>query len=116
MKLRKEKKHINEEIADDINFNENNLRKYSYIAKDSSKRPDTFILKKEAEEVFNNALDKLPEPYRIVIHLKDIDGLSYGQIAEILDISTQAVKSRIHRARLVLRGDLSDYFTEWSKN
>jgi len=116
MKLRKEKRHINEQISDDISFTENNNKKFSYVAKDSSKRPDNFILKKEAEQVFNKALNKLPETYRLVIHLKDIDGFSYSQIANILDISTQAVKSRIHRARLVLRDDLSDYFNEWSKN
>lgn len=114
MKLRKEKRHINEEILEDINFVNNNTNNYSYIAKDSSKRPDKFLLRKEAEEVFNSSLNKLPETYRIIIHLKDIEGFSYNQIANILDISTQAVKSRIHRARLVLREELSEYFNEWS--
>ncbi len=114
MKLRKEKRHINEELSDDINFTENNINKFSYVAKDSSKRPDNYILKKEAEDVFNSALNNLPETYRLVIHLKDIDGFSYSQIANILDISNQAVKSRIHRARLVLRENLSEYFNEWS--
>ncbi len=116
MKLRKEKRHNNEVISDDINFSESNNKKFTYVIKDSSKRPDNLILRKEAEQVFNNALNKLPETYRLVIHLKDIDGFSYSQIANILETSTQAVKSRIHRARLVLREDLSEYFNEWSKN
>lgn len=116
MKIRKEKRHINEEISEDIIFDNGNTKKFVYVAKDSSKRPDDYILKKEAEQTFNNALNKLPETYRLVIHLKDIDGFSYSQIANILNISTQAVKSRIHRARLVLREDLSEYFNEWSGN
>ncbi len=116
MKIRKEKRHINEEISEDIIFDNGNKKKFVYVAKDSSKRPDDYILKKEAEQTFNNALNKLPETYRLVIHLKDIDGFSYSQIANILNISTQAVKSRIHRARLVLREDLSEYFNEWSGN
>lgn len=116
MKLRKEKKHNIEGLSEDINFSEDGVKSFKYVAKDSSKRPDTYLLKKEAEEVFNQQLNNLPETYRIVIHLKDIDGFSYNQIADILDISTQAVKSRIHRARLVLRDNLSDYFNEWRKN
>ena len=116
MKLRKEKKHNIEGLSEDINFSEDDVKSFKYVAKDSSKRPDTYLLKKEAEEVFNQQLNNLPETYRIVIHLKDIDGFSYNQIADILDISTQAVKSRIHRARLVLRDNLSDYFNEWRKN
>jgi len=116
MKLRKEKRHNNEVISDDVNYSENNNNNFTYIAKDSSKRPDVFLLRKESENEFNNALNKLPETYRLVIHLKDIDGFSYSQIANILEITTQAVKSRIHRARLELRNELSDYFHEWSEN
>ena len=115
MKIRKEKRHNNEEISDDVNYSESNT-KFAYVIKDSSKRPDKFVLNKEAEKEFNNALNKLPETYRLVIHLKDIDGLSYSEIANILDTTTHAVKSRIHRARLMLRKELSEYFNEWSVN
>jgi len=116
MKIRKEKRHNNEAISDDVNYTESNNNKFTYVIKDSTKRPDNFILRKEAEQEFNNALNKLPETYRLVIHIKDIDGFSYNQIANILETSTQAVKSRIHRARLVLREELSEYFNEWSEN
>ena len=61
MKLRKEKKHNIEELAEDINFSEDAVKSFKYIAKDSSKRPDTYLLKKEAEEVFNQHLNNLPE-------------------------------------------------------
>ena len=115
MKLRKEKRHNIETIAEDVNYNEDN-NKFSYIVEDSSKRPDDYYLSKEAEQEFNDALNKLPETYRLVIHLRDIDGFSYNEIANILETTTQAVKSRIHRARLILRKELSVYFNEWSEN
>ncbi|MGI9534044.1 MAG: RNA polymerase sigma factor [Thermodesulfobacteriota bacterium] len=113
MKLRSEKKYVNNQVIEDNNiFDENKIG--TYVPKDSSKRPDTFYMRKEAGEVFDNALNNLPESYRIIIHLKDIEGFSYIEIADILEISVQAVKSRIHRARLLLRESLSEYFTEWS--
>lgn len=116
MKLRKEKRHMNEEMVEDTRFIDNNGKNYSYVASDTSKSPDKFLMRKEAGEIFNDALNELPETYRIIIHLKDIEGLSYNQISDILEISVQAVKSRIHRARLILRKNLSDYFNEWSIN
>ena len=115
MKLRKEKKHNIETISEDVNYTEDN-NTFSHVIEDSSKRPDDYYLSKEAEQEFNNALNKLPETYRLVIHLRDIDGFSYNEIANILETTTQTVKSRIHRARLILRKDLSDYFNEWSEN
>ena len=116
MKLRKEKRHNNETISEDVNHSESSNNKFMYVVKDSSKRPDKFFMSKEAVQEFNNALNKLPETYRLVIHLKDIDGFSYSEIANILETTTQAVKSRIHRGRLKLREELSGYFNEWSKN
>ena len=113
MKLRSEKKYLHDLNLDDNNsFNENH--NYSYVPKDSTNRPDDSYLRKEATEVFENALSQLPESYRIVVHLKDIEGFSYFEISEILQISVQAVKSRLHRARLMLRDSLAEYFSEWS--
>ena len=114
MKLRSEKKYVNDQVIEENNvFEENRIG--SYVPKDTSKSPDTYYMRKEAGEVFEKALNDLPESYRIIIHLKDIEGFSYNEIADILEISVQAVKSRIHRARLLLRESLSDYFTEWSE-
>jgi RNA polymerase sigma-70 factor (ECF subfamily) len=56
------------------------------------------------------ALDKLPPEYRAVFVLRDIEGFSNAETGESLGISIAAVKSRLHRARLALRGMLSEYF------
>ncbi len=82
-------------------------------AKDWSSRPDFLIFSKEGLKVIEKAINELPEPYRIVFHLRDVEGLSNEEISNILDLTIPAVKSRLHRARLFLRDKLSDYFSEW---
>jgi RNA polymerase sigma-70 factor, ECF subfamily len=54
-------------------------------------------------------------PYRAVFHLRDLEGFTDYETAKALSLSVSAVKSRIHRARLVLRDKLSDYFYEQTK-
>ena len=56
------------------------------------------------------ALEKLPAEYRAVFILRDVEGFSNAEAGETLGISVAAVKSRLHRARLTLRGMLSSYF------
>ena len=58
---------------------------------------------KEAREIVLRALGRLDEEQRVVLVLRDIEGLSYQEIAEILDIELGTVKSRISRARAGLR-------------
>jgi RNA polymerase sigma-70 factor (ECF subfamily) len=54
-----------------------------------------------------HALDKLPEKFRLPVILKDIEGLSYDEIAEALECEVGTVKSRLSRARAMLRGILT---------
>jgi RNA polymerase sigma-70 factor (ECF subfamily) len=80
------------------------------ISRDWTSRPDEALFNKEAMEKVEAAVYELSEPYRVVFHLRDIEGLSNEETAEILGLSVPAVKSRLHRARLFLRDRLSDYF------
>ncbi|HSE83390.1 MAG TPA: sigma-70 family RNA polymerase sigma factor [Thermodesulfobacteriota bacterium] len=80
--------------------------------KDWSKLPDEVLLSKEAMEVIEGAVNELPLSYRVVFHLRDVEGLTNPEVAKVLDLSVTAVKARIHRARLFLRDKLSDYFYE----
>jgi RNA polymerase sigma-70 factor (ECF subfamily) len=73
-------------------------------------RPEEALLSKESREKMMEALDKLPPEYRAVFILRDIEGFSNAETGESLGISVAAVKSRLHRARLALRGMLSGYF------
>jgi RNA polymerase sigma-70 factor (ECF subfamily) len=67
------------------------------------------ILEKELGQVIRRYSESLPEKYRTVFALCDVQGLSYEETAGILDISIPAVKSRLHRARLNLRERLGRY-------
>lgn len=76
---------------------------------------DKIFLEREGMEQIEKAVSELPEKYRIVFHLRHVEGLSNPEVGKILDLSLPAVKSRLHRARLYLRDKLSDYYYEWSE-
>ena len=79
---------------------------------DWSTVPDDELLTAEAREEMDRAIAELPESLRSTFVLRDIHGLSGAETAEVLGITVQAVKTRLHRARLRLRDRLSDYFSE----
>jgi RNA polymerase sigma-70 factor (ECF subfamily) len=66
-------------------------------------------LQAELQSVLRGAIDQLPGEHRATFLLHDVDGLSNPEIAETLRIKPATVKSRVHRARLFLRGRLSVY-------
>ncbi|NIP30262.1 MAG: sigma-70 family RNA polymerase sigma factor [Candidatus Dadabacteria bacterium] len=116
MKLRTEKKHkYDYTLVDEKEYDENYYANMTYQATDSKYRPDLINYKKESFDLLEKSINNLSENYRVVIHLKDIEGMSIREISEILDISIQAVKSRIHRARLELKSILENQLFEWSK-
>lgn len=65
----------------------------------------------ELRQQITAELEKLDEDHRAVIVLKDIEAFDYQQIADILEVPLGTVKSRIHRARLMLRGRLKSAMT-----
>jgi RNA polymerase sigma-70 factor (ECF subfamily) len=68
--------------------------------------PDEVAEKEELRRIVTSAIEGLPEDQRIVITLRDIQGLSYDEIAEVLDCPAGTVKSRINRARQALKNVL----------
>ncbi|MGA2958243.1 MAG: RNA polymerase sigma factor [Thermodesulfobacteriota bacterium] len=77
---------------------------------DWTDRPEEALLSKESREKMLEALEKLPADYRAVFILRDMEGFSNAETGETLGLSVGAVKSRLHRARLTLRGLLQNYF------
>jgi len=74
--------------------------------------PEDDLLREEAREQMKLAINELPPTLRSVFVLRDIEGLSTAETAETLDLSESAVKSRLMRARLKLREQLSRYFSQ----
>jgi RNA polymerase sigma-70 factor (ECF subfamily) len=62
----------------------------------------------ELRRALEASLDALPEAYRTIFVLRDVEGLSTAEAAECLEVSEEVVKTRLHRARALLREDLFD--------
>jgi RNA polymerase sigma-70 factor, ECF subfamily len=74
--------------------------------------PDQPVLDAEQHRLIEQAVAKLPEGYRDPYVLADVEGLPNSEIAEMLELSVPAVKSRLHRARLMMRDALAPHFEE----
>jgi RNA polymerase sigma-70 factor (ECF subfamily) len=73
--------------------------------------PEELASRGETRDVVRNAISRLPEDYRIVLLLRDIEGLDTDETAAVLGIQAGAVKTRLHRARMALRETLETEFT-----
>lgn len=73
------------------------------LVADWSSTPESELLSGEAREILDQALERLPEHYRALLVLRDVEELSNEEVAEILGESVSSVKSRLHRARMALR-------------
>ena len=74
--------------------------------------PEEDLLSAESKKHLDKAIRSLPEKLRIVFILRDIEGLSIRETGETLDLTETAVKTRLLRARLNLREQLSSYYGE----
>jgi RNA polymerase sigma-70 factor (ECF subfamily) len=65
--------------------------------------PDAEVYRHEMQSALTAAIQQLPPQYRSVVLLRDIEELSTEEAAEILEVSTDVIKQRLHRGRLALR-------------
>jgi RNA polymerase sigma-70 factor (ECF subfamily) len=77
-------------------------------AADAVRSPETEVLESIPDEVVKSALEDLPEQFRMAVLLADIEGFSYKEIAEIMDVPIGTVMSRLHRGRKQLQKRLWD--------
>jgi RNA polymerase sigma-70 factor, ECF subfamily len=80
------------------------------FAEDWSKSPLATLENTEVKNRLKKAIDALPEKYKTVLILRDVEGMTIEEVMKILKISLPSLKSRLHRARLFLRNYLSKYF------
>jgi RNA polymerase sigma-70 factor, ECF subfamily len=82
---------------------------------DWSSLPDDLLLDSELREALAGAIGRLPEIYRSVVLLRDVEELTTEEAAEVLEISADSVKTRLHRGRLALRQEMDRYLQGKSK-
>jgi RNA polymerase sigma-70 factor (ECF subfamily) len=80
-----------------------NVAAAGVTAPSQPKRPDDHVEGLELEKIMQQAIAELDEDHRILIVLRDIEELSYDEIAAITELAEGTIKSRLHRARLALR-------------
>jgi RNA polymerase sigma-70 factor (ECF subfamily) len=76
---------------------------------DWSHLPEDEFMQSELKATLNRAIAELPDTYRSVLLLRDVEGLRSDETAEILDLSVDTVKQRLHRARLAVRATIDEY-------
>jgi RNA polymerase sigma-70 factor, ECF subfamily len=75
---------------------------------DSSESPESQAIRGELGQMLRTAVEALPETYRTVFVLREVEQLSTTETAESLGLSEEAVKTRLHRSRALLRRELQD--------
>ena len=108
MRLRKDRRHLYESIeegriGDDGAYTPRDFADWREI-------PSEALEQKELRKALTNALDSLPEKYRTVLILRDIQHLSITETAQVLGLSEANVKTRLSRARLQMRDALAPGF------
>jgi RNA polymerase sigma-70 factor (ECF subfamily) len=105
MKLRKDRRHLYDSIEEGQVTDDGN-----YVSKDFSdwrEIPSEALEQKELRNALTEALNSLPEKYRTVLILRDVQQLSIAETAQVLGISEANVKTRLCRARLQMRDVLA---------
>jgi RNA polymerase sigma-70 factor (ECF subfamily) len=74
--------------------------------------PLEILLSMEGKAKIEEAIDQLPVIYKSVVVLRDVEGFSLEEVASIVGVSIPAVKSRLHRARNIVRETLTSYYIE----
>jgi RNA polymerase sigma-70 factor (ECF subfamily) len=109
MLIRKKKPEINLEDARGEE-NDEDLKPTQIV--DWSALPEDELISGEGKRVLDNAIQTLPESMRVVFLLRDVEGLSIKETAEVLSLTETNVKTRLLRARMFLREQLSMYYGE----
>jgi RNA polymerase sigma-70 factor (ECF subfamily) len=90
---------------------DNNGQRPAYCIRDSAPTPQQALESREQELAIQEALGRLSSDHRSIVVLRDIEGFSYLEIADILSVSVGTVKSRLARARTDMKKSLIRYLS-----
>jgi len=86
------------------------------VSKVASGDPERTASGREFGKMVEQAIDELPEIYRAVLIMREVEGMTTEETASILDVQTDVIKTRLHRARASLRDAIEDRIGEQMKN
>ena len=107
MLIRKKKPQADLEESDEF---DENVRPTQFV--DWSALPENELLSGESQRTLDHAIQNLPDAQRLVFVLRDVEGLSIKETAEALNLTETNVKTRLLRARMFLREQLSTYYRD----
>ncbi len=96
-------------FVNDTNFEYGNEQDVIQNVQDDSKLSLQILEDNELKRIISRSISSLPEKYRVVLILRDIQKLPYEEISKIINRPIGTVKSRLNRARLMLREKMQDY-------
>src|SRR5215470_5000598 len=110
MKLRKLRSNKEQSLHAQIGFRAEESNHHQFDLTDWSGNPESLYGATELRQILENCLQKLQPGLRMVFFLRDIEGHSITETSGILNLTATAVKTRLSRARLLLREELTRYF------
>jgi RNA polymerase sigma-70 factor (ECF subfamily) len=99
-------------VSLDETYESEDGNKMERFVADTKHQPDTDLQRKELVAALESALEKIPQEFRQSVLLREVDGLSYEEIAAITNVELGTVKSRISRARTKIQKQMSGYLKE----
>lgn len=86
------------------------------LVNEENESGDDYTLRREVGMALEEAISKLPREYKAVFVLRDVDGLSSEEVSKILRLTIPAIKSRLHRSRLMVKRKLLKFYREYAAN
>jgi RNA polymerase sigma-70 factor (ECF subfamily) len=77
-----------------------------------ARQPEDKLLSQELQTRLETAIAHLPEKYRLVLLLRDVEGLNNEEVADTLGLTVPTVKARLHRSRMFVRDEIDRYFKQ----
>ena len=91
---------------------EDGTTKMERLIADHTTQPDTTLQRKELVTALTETLDRIPQEFRQSVLLREVDGLSYEEIAVLMKVELGTVKSRISRARTKMQAQMASFLNE----
>ena len=110
MRLRKRKQHAAVSIEDV----QPGVRESWTSGRSDEADTNYLSTRHELRSALQQAVERLPEEYRMIFVMRDVDGLSNEEVGDVLGMSVAAVKSRLHRSRLMLRKKLERFYEDYA--